>query len=1285
MLLVLGRPGSGCTTLLNMLSNRRHGYKEIKGEVRFGSMNEVEAHQYRGQIVMNTEDELFFPVLTVGQTIDFATRMKMPTQTPSDFATPDEYGNAVKKFILETLGIAHTSNTMVGNEFIRGVSGGERKRLSIAEVFSTEASIYCWDNSTRGLDASTALDWVRCLRAMTDILGLTTVVTLYQAGNGIFNLFDKVLVLDGGKEIYYGPREEAQPYMESLGFVCDDGANVGDFLTGVTVPTERQVRPENFASFPRNAEEIEAIYNKSEIKMRMDKESDYSTRQSTLFDTQQFQEAMAERKSKGLSQGSPFTVSFGQQVMTLTIRQYQLLWGDKPSLLMRHASTLIQALLAGSLFYGAPANSNGLFIKGGVLFWSTLYHCLVAMSETITTFFGRPILAKHKEFAFYHPAAFCLAQIVADIPGLVFQVTLWAVIVYWMATLRATAEAFFTYWVVILANTFCMTAFFRLCGAAFPTFDAASKISGFVINAIATYTGFMIPKPEMHPWFVWIYWINPLSYTYEALAVNEFHNTVIPCVNNNLVPSGEGYTTEFASCTGVRGAEPGETYVTGDQYLASLSYSYSHLWRNFGIIWTWTLLFVGLTIICTTGWESYIGGGVHLVPRERVVQNRRVQPNDEESHTSSNTSSTLKTETNFKNNPNDSESTGKPLLSNTSVFTWKNLSYTVKTHHGDRKLLDNVSGWVKPGMLGALMGSSGAGKTTLMDVLAQRKTEGTITGSVLVDGRELPVSFQRSAGYCEQFDVHEPFSTVREALEFSALLRQSRERPDVEKLAYVDTVIDLLELRDLEHSLIGRPGAGLSIEQRKRVSIGVELVAKPSILIFLDEPTSGLDGQAAYNTMRFLRKLTSAGQAVLCTIHQPSAQIFSQFDTLLLLGKGGKTVYFGDIGPDAATLKGYFAQHGAPCPPSANPAEHMIDVVSGTSSNQDWHHLWLDSPEHKQSMTDLDNMVQTASSKPPATKDDGYEFAASMITQTRIVTHRMNTALYRNTDYIMNKIMLHVVSGLFNGFTFWKIGNNVKDLQNTLFAIFNFIFVAPGVVAQLQPVFIDRRDIFEIREKKSKTYHWAPFVTGLIVSEIPYLIISGFSTDVNKAGGVFFVMIMYEFLYTGIGQFIAAYAPNAVFASMVNPLIISTMISFCGVLVPYSELQAFWRYWIYYLNPFTYLMGSLINFALFDKTIECTDSELAIFNPPANESCGKFLFNYLQGPGSGSNLLNPDATSDCRVCQYASGTDYLYTLNVKDFYYAWSDAAIVVIFVLSSYGLVYGFMKLRTKATKKAQ
>lgn len=411
------------------------------------------------------------------------------------------------------------------------------------------------------------------------------------------------------------------------------------------------------------------------------------------------------------------------------------------------------------------------------------------------------------------------------------------------------------------------------------------------------------------------------------------------------------------------------------------------------------------------------------------------------------------------------------LVRNESVFTWKNLTYTVKTPSGDRVLLDNVQGWIKPGMLGALMGSSGAGKTTLMDVLAQRKTEGTIHGSILVDGRPLPVSFQRSAGYCEQLDVHEPLATVREALEFSALLRQPGSTSREEKLRYVDTVIDLLELHDLEHTLIGRPGLGLSVEQMKRVTIGVELVAKPSILIFLDEPTSGLDGQSAFNTLRFLRKLAAAGQAVLCTIHQPSAQLFTQFDTLLLLAKGGKTVYFGDIGDNAATIKDYFGRNGAPCPPSVNPAEHMIDVVSGElSKGKDWNQTWLESPEHAAVTKELDRIITEAASQPPKYFDDGREFAADLWTQTKVVTRRMNISLYRNIDYINNKCMLHIGSALFNGFSFWMLGKSVADLQLALFANFNFIFVAPGVFAQLQPLFIERRDIYDAREKKSKIY-----------------------------------------------------------------------------------------------------------------------------------------------------------------------------------------------------------------------
>lgn len=212
-----------------------------------------------------------------------------------------------------------------------------------------------------------------------------------------------------------------------------------------------------------------------------------------------------------------------------------------------------------------------------------------------------------------------------------------------------------------------------------------------------------------------------------------------------------------------------------------------------------------MTIFFTSRWKSAAENGRSLlVPVELVGKNKKLLASDEESQNVSGASSTS-----MAQKPDREEAA---LVRNTSILTWKNLTYTVNTPTGPRVLLDDVQGYVKPGMLGALMGSSGAGKTTLLDVLAQRKTDGSVKGSILVDGRELPVSFQRSAGHVEQLDIHESLATVREALEFSALLRQPRDTPREEKLKYVDTIVDLLEMHDIEHSLIGRVGAGLSVE-----------------------------------------------------------------------------------------------------------------------------------------------------------------------------------------------------------------------------------------------------------------------------------------------------------------------------------------------------------------------------------------------------------------------------------------------------------------------------------------
>jgi ABC-type multidrug transport system ATPase subunit len=141
-----------------------------------------------------------------------------------------------------------------------------------------------------------------------------------------------------------------------------------------------------------------------------------------------------------------------------------------------------------------------------------------------------------------------------------------------------------------------------------------------------------------------------------------------------------------------------------------------------------------------------------------------------------------------------------------------------------------------------------------------------------VDNHPIDQSFNRQIGYCQQMDIHDESSTIREAFEFSAYLRQSHEISEAEKLSYVQTVLHTLDLVELQDAIIG----SLDMEKKKRVTIGVELCSRPKLLLFLDEPTSGLDSQGATSIVALLRRLANQGLAVLCTIHQANQQQFEE-------------------------------------------------------------------------------------------------------------------------------------------------------------------------------------------------------------------------------------------------------------------------------------------------------------------------------------------------------------------------------------------------------------------------
>lgn len=253
---------------------------------------------------------------------------------------------------------------------------------------------------------------------------------------------------------------------------------------------------------------------------------------------------------------------------------------------------------------------------------------------------------------------------------------------------------------------------------------------------------------------------------------------------------------------------------------------------------------------------------------------------------------------------------------------------------------------------------------------------------------------------------------MREALQFSALLRQPAHVPRDEKLSYVEEIIALLEMKRYAGAIVGVPGEGLNVEQRKRLTIGVELAAKPELLIFLDEPTSGLDSQTAWSISMLLRKLADHGQAILCTIHQPSALLFQQFDRLLLLARGGRTVYFGDIGESSRTMIDYFERYGAHhCAKDENPAEWMLSVIGaapGSLAVRDWAETWKSSREFSQIHQELERLkgLSVSVTRNPVPSQPPQEYAAPFHMQLWLCTKRVFEQYWRTPSYLYSKLIL---------------------------------------------------------------------------------------------------------------------------------------------------------------------------------------------------------------------------------------------------------------------------------------
>ncbi|KAJ6157497.1 hypothetical protein N7470_005089 [Penicillium chermesinum] len=1233
LLLVLGRPGSGCSTLMKSICGQLDGLEISEDSVIHynGIPLRRMIKQFKGEVVYNQEVDRHFPHLTVGQTLEHAAAMRTPSNR-FEGMTRKEFAKYMAAVMMAVFGLSHTYNTRVGDDFVRGVSGGERKRVSIAEMALSSAPLGAWDNSTRGLDSATALKFVQSLRLLSDFQGSAHAVAAYQASQSIYDTFDKVVVLYQGHQIYFGPAARAKAYFEAQGWECPPRQTTGDFLTSITNPSERRAKPGFESRVPRTAEDFEQAWlNSADYQQLQTEIAEYESQYPVGDDSAvaELQEKKREAQAKHTRPQSPYMLSVPMQIRLDTTRAYQRIWNDIASTMAVVISQIVMALIVGSTFYSAPNTTAGFQSKGAALFFAVLLNALTAMNEINNLYAQRPIIEKHNSYAFYHPATEAISGILADIPVKFALAVAFNIILYFLVGFERKPGNFFLYFLVSFIITFVMSAVFRTLAAVTKTISQAMGLAGVMILALVIYTGFVIPIPSMHPWFSWIRYLNPIFYAFEMLIANEFHGRNFPCAQ--FVPSYADLSGNSFSCS-TTGAVAGQTTVSGDAYIwENYQYTFSHMWRNLGILFAFLVGFMAIYFIACELNSSTTSTAESLVFRrghEPEYMRRKMQNSTSDVETSEDSSADQAV---AEAGAGD-EGMGA-IEPQTDIFTWNNVCYDIEIKGEPRRLLDHVAGWVKPGTLTALMGVSGAGKTTLLDVLAHRTTMGVVTGDMLVNGRSLDASFQRKTGYVQQQDLHLETATVRESLRFSALLRQPKTVSIQEKYDYVEDVIKMLQMEDFAEAIVGVPGEGLNVEQRKLLTIGVELAARPKLLLFLDEPTSGLDSQSSWSIVSFLRKLAEHGQAVLCTIHQPSAILFQEFDQLLFLARGGKTVYFGEIGEQSRTLLDYFESNGARvCDDEENPAEYMIEVVNQikNADGVNWFDVWKNSKECQAVQTELERIHRDQQEKVPADVSD--------------VTTRVFQQYWRMPSYVISKWILGVASGLFIGFSFFQAKSSLQGMQTVVYSIFMLctIFTPPA--------------LYEVRERPSKAYSWKAFLLSNVLVEVPYMILTGIlvfgsyfyavvGVPSSLTQGTVLVYSIQFFIYTGtFAQAAIAALPDALTASAVVTLIFAMLLAFH---VPRL--------------PFTYWTGGMAAAQVHGRKVVCAARELSVFDPPSGKTCQEYLSKYASS--SGGQIINGNATSHCEYCPLSVGDQFLASVNIK-YDQIWRNFGLVWVYIV---------------------
>ncbi|XP_042498756.1 pleiotropic drug resistance protein 1-like [Macadamia integrifolia] len=1208
MTLLLGPPGSGKTTLLLALAGKLDPELKFSGRVTYNGHEMDEFVPQRAAAYVGQHD-LHIGEMTVRETLAFSARCQgvgssyemlaelsrrekeaniMPDPDIDIYmkaaALEGQEASVVTEYILKILGLEACADTLVGDEMLRGISGGQRKRLTTGEMLVGPARALFMDEISTGLDSSTTFQIVNSLRQFIHILKGTALISLLQPAPETYELFDDLILLSDGQIVYHGPREHALEFFESMGFKCPERKGVADFLQEVTSRKDQKQywarKNEPYRFIPSN--EFAEAFHSFHIGQNLGNEL------ATAFDKIKSHPAALTTKKYGVSKKELLKACISRELLLMKRNSFVYIF---KMMQLTLTACITMTLFLRTEMHRDSVTDGGVFL--GSLFFSLIVIMFNGFSEISMTIMKLPVFYKQRDILFFPSWAYSLPTWILKIPITLSEVAIWVFMTYYVIGYDPNIGRLFKQYLLLVCVSQMASGLFRVIAALGRNTVLAHTVGSFVLLAIMVMGGFILPKDDVKKWWIWGYWISPLMYGQNAIVVNEFLGKSWRHVQSNsreplgvVVLKSRGFLPDaYWYWIGV-GALIGYIFLFNTLFTLSLSYL-----NPFGK----PQAVISSEILMTKHAEKN-GKFIELSSKEKSFV---VQKSSKEERSEKISSTTLRVLLNEEKNGKR----GMVLPFQPLSITFDEVKYSIDMPQEmkeqgvqeDRlELLKGVSGAFRPGVLTALMGVSGAGKTTMMDVLSGRKTGGYIEGSITISGYpKKQETFARISGYCEQNDIHSPHVTVYESLLYSAWLRLSPEVNSATRKMFIEEVMELVELTILRDALVGLPGVdGLSTEQRKRLTIAVELVANPSI-IFMDEPTSGLDARAAAIVMRTVRNTVDTGRTVVCTIHQPSIDIFEAFDELFLMKQGGEAIYVGSLGRHSCDLINYFeAIEGInKIKEGHNPATWMMEVTSAGQEailGVNFTDIYKNSELYRGNKA----LIMELSKPTPGSKDLNFptKYSQSLLTQCLACLWKQNWSYWRNPAYTASRLFYTTFVALMFGTIFWDIESKRANQQNLFSAMGSMyaavLFLGIQNASAVQPVVAIERAVF-YRERAAGMYSALPYAFGQVIIELPYVLIQALIYGVivyamigaqwTVAKFLWYLYFMYFTLlyFTFYGMMTVAMTPNQNIAAIVSAAFYSIWNLFSGFIIPRTRIPVWWR-WYYWICPVSWTMYGLL-------------------------------------------------------------------------------------------------------------